>query len=98
MDDKIKTWFVEKVAQNPEYLGITYLPYIEKQIKNAELNRDQAIRKGKLDDIKYAQGLLDGVLSVGRMLEGLKISEEKSRDPGLMDRIFRRGLSPAEHG
>lgn len=98
MDEKIKTWFIEKVAQNPDYLVRTYLPMLEKQIKGIELQRDQAIRSGTTEQIKYAQGLLDGVVVVCKMLEGLKLSEEKSRDPGLMDRIFRRGLSPAEHG
>lgn len=98
MDEKLKTWFIEKIAQNPEYLARTYLPQLEKQLKIAELNRDQANRAGTTEQIKYAQGLLDGVRVVYKMLEGLKISEEKSRDPGLMDRIFRRGLSPAEHG
>lgn len=98
MTQETRIWFVEKVAQNPEYLGRTYLPQLEKQLKAAETQRDQVIRSGTTEQIKYAQGLLDGVATVFRMLEGLRTSEEKPRDPGLMDRIFRRGLSPAERG
>ena len=98
MDDNIKRWFIEKVAQHPEYLATYYLPQLDRQLKAAVLNRDQAIRKGSIEEIKYAQGLLDGVDSISKVLDGLKTSEEKSRDPGLVDRIFRRNLRPAEHG
>ena len=98
MTDDIKRWFIEKVAQNPEWLGRTYIPEIEKELKKAQVRLHEANRKEDLSTIKYRQGLFDGVETCLKMIEGMKVSEEKSRDPGLMDRIFRRGLSPADSG
>lgn len=99
MDEELKNWFIEKVSQNPEYIARTYLPMLEKQVNAAEVQRDQILRNGTIEQIKYAQGLFDGVVTCEKMIKGLKLSEEKSRtDPGLLDRIFRRDLSPADNG
>ena len=91
MDEKTKQWFIEKVAQEPEYLSTHFMPAVETSIKKAELELHQAIRKGTTEQIKYAMGWFDGVSEVLKLLGGLRLSQRpkdaEPAGPGLMDRI-----------
>lgn len=92
MLEEDKRWFIEKVAQHPEYLADTYLPMLESLVKRAEVALDQAIRKEGIEKIKYQMGWLDGVRETCALLGGLRISErKKSPEPGLMARILSMG-------
>lgn len=99
MTQQIKQWFIDKVAQNPEYLQQRYLPALELEVKKAETRLREANRRSDINEIKYRQGWLDGVEKLCTVLDGLKISEGNPGSPGLMARIFpKRDLSPADHG
>lgn len=89
MTPETKQWFIDKVAQNPEYLQFTYLPALEKEVKKAELRLREANRTEELPGIKYRQGWLDGVEKLATIIDGLKISESKPKsEPGLLARMF----------
>ena len=91
MTDETKRWFVEKVAQNPEYIHTTFLPAIEKVLARADLALRDAIRKDDPAKMKYRMGWLDGAQDVCSVIDGLKLSDGKPAEPGLMARIFQRG-------
>lgn len=97
MTDETKRWFVEKAAQNPEWVLRKYLPEMEKELSRAEVRLHKANREEGIEQIKYRMGWFDGVETCLKMIEGMR-SSEKPVDPGLMDRIFGRNLSPAENG
>jgi len=89
MNDQLKRWFVERVAQNPEYLATTYLPAMERHMDRAEKSLHQSIRNDDTLRIKYVMGYFDGVKETCALLEGLRTSEtRKPVEPGLMARIF----------
>lgn len=89
MTENIKRWFIEKVAQNPEFLGDKFLPALERLETKAQSALDQAIRNDGIEKIKYQMGWLDGVREIQALLNGLKMAEGKIPvEPGLMARIL----------
>lgn len=92
MKEETRRWFIEKVAQNPEYLERTFLPALERAVHKAEDALRQSIRADDLPKIKYRQGWVDGAQECVLVLDGLRLSEgKKPAEPGLMARIFAGG-------
>lgn len=91
MTSENKRWFIEKVAQNPEYLSEAYLPAMERCQAKAESDLRNSIRNDDTLKMKYKMGFFDGVCYALSVIDGLRLTERKPKsEPGLMARIFSR--------
>lgn len=98
-------WIVSHCKLNPEFIINRVVPAMNERISRAERERDRAIREAKtLDQVKYAQGWLDGVHDVTvALFSGMMAAEAKKPiASGLMSRILgdgsRRQQVPAGPG
>jgi len=87
--DETRAWFRHKVGMDPDFVVARYVPEIDRIEAREEHGRDQAIRKGGIEEIKYAQGRLDGVREVAGILNTMRLADTRTpAGPGLTARIL----------
>lgn len=92
LSDESRRWFIEKVAQNPDFLARVFLPQWDIVEKKAETILRDAIRNKPIEEIKYQMGFLDGAQKMCAVIDGLRLSEKKTPvGSGLMTRMFSFG-------
>ena len=79
--DDTKEWFCIQSQNDPAFLANVYFPAVERDVEKARQQRDQANRSGTTEQIKYAQGLLDGVELILKIINGIKSSREQKAPP-----------------
>lgn len=81
LSDEVKEWFCIKAQNDPAFLAAVYLPALEKAAEQYHAQLHEANRKGTLDQIKFSQGLLDGVEAALKIISGIKLASESKRPP-----------------
>lgn len=71
-EQSLDEWFCSKALRDDAFLGQAFLPSVRQILEKLKVERDRANMNGTFDQIKYAQGRLDGVQSILNLMGMLK--------------------------